>query len=330
MEEKKRHYTAVNAKYLRIIPGIGYYLKSKNIAAIWKCKYPLFAAVGEFERIYLFSNSLELMSTLCGVEYSILCLCALPNKILANGSDESIKIWDIKKRSLISTLSGHTEIVSALCNVKEGVFVSGSWDKSLIIWSKESESYIYSHRETLTGSQSPIRAIIRISKTEIMSGESYRDLRIWDIDQGICTRHIPNGGYNSLEMKLHMGGDVVVSHNNQLKVWGAANNWETTLKQFTVCYGHSIEFSGDDDLLLRGGAFGDLEFIDYRETGSQLPPPIKQLHSNVIIAIQRIVKNILLTASVDGYLKVIHLISRKCYLCFKTGSKGMRAIAYFY
>ena len=71
----------------------------------------------------------------------------------------------------MSTLSGHTNTVSALCNVKEGVFVSGSWDNSLIIWSKSTpESSTYSHREVLTGHKSAIFGIIRLNNREIVSG----------------------------------------------------------------------------------------------------------------------------------------------------------------
>ena len=46
-------------EYDRIIPRIGYYMKSKNIARIFKEKCPIFAAGGEEEIINLFSNSLQ-------------------------------------------------------------------------------------------------------------------------------------------------------------------------------------------------------------------------------------------------------------------------------
>ena len=107
-------------------------------------------------------------------------------------------------------------------------------------------------------------------------------------------------------MKQHEGGDVAVSsYPNKIKVWGAANNWEFPLKEFRVCKGVSIEFLSRD-LLLRGGGYGILVFIDYGETGCELlPPTILQLHSKSILVIQRIAKNIVVTASQDGYLKVI-------------------------
>ena len=135
MEEEK---AVVNKEeYERIIPRIVYYMKSNNIARIFKEKYPLFAAGGNERRINLFSNSLEHMGYFSGHRHLIRCLFPISKIILASGSrDETIKIWNIEDRSIMSTLSGHTGTVSALCYVKEGVLVSGSLDNSLIIWSK--------------------------------------------------------------------------------------------------------------------------------------------------------------------------------------------------
>ena len=73
-----------------------------------------------------------------------------------------------------------------------------------------------------------------------------------------------------------------------------------------------------------------MEFIDYGEIGCRLPPIIEGLHSGWVYAIQRIAKNIVITASDDGYLKVIDPISRRCYLKFKASRKSLFALAYFY
>ena len=131
-------------------------------------------------------------------------------------------------------------------------------------------------------------------------------------------------------MKQHIGGDVVVNYGDEVKVWWAANNWgENPIKQFNNAYnGWSIEFLSEN-LLLRGGTGGQLEFIYYTQTGCKLPPIIERLHSDNIYAIQRIAKNIVVTASYDGYLKVVHPISRICYQTFKA-EESLESLAYFY
>ena len=337
MEEEK---TDVNKeKYGRITSKIVYYIKSKNIARIFKEKCPLFVAGSGCRRegiIDLFSNSLEHMGYFSGHNDWLWCLCPISKIILASGSwDRSIKIWNIEDRSIMSTLSGHTGTVSALCYVKEGVLVSGSDDNSLIIWSKfPPECSTYSPRQMLIGHKSYITGIIRVNNTEIVSGEYVGDLiMMWNIDEGICIRNIniPRAvGSELWQMKQHTRGDVVLSYSDEVRVWGAANNLgENPIKQFyNVCDGRSIEFL-DGNLLLRGGDQGQLEFIDYEQTGDELPPIIKGLHSECITAIQRIAKNIVVTASNDTYLKVVHPISRICYLKFKA-RESFNALAYFY
>ena len=332
MEEEKG---VVNKeKYERVTPRIGYYMKSKNIARIIKEKCPIFAAGGKEAIINLFSNSLDHMGYFSGHKEWIRCLCTISNKILASGSDDkTIKIWNIEDRSIISTLSGHTGTISALCYVKEGVLVSGSEDESLIIWSKSRpESYTYSHKQTLRGHKSEIEGIIRLNNRDVMSGDYYGDLMMWNIDKGLRIRHIPRlGGFEYLnQMKQHMIGDVVVNYKYKVSVWGTAKDLgNTPIKQFNNAYvGYSIEFLSGN-LLLRGGYEGQLEFIDYTQTGCKLPPIIEGLHSKHIYAIQRIAKNIVITASNDGYLKVIDPISRRCYLKFKA-RKSLEALAYFY
>ena len=331
MEEEK---AVVNKeKYERIIPRIGYYMKSKNIARIFKEKCPILAAGREEKIINLFSNSLEHMGYFSGHKKSIWCLCPISNIILASGSeDRTIKIWNIEDRSIMLTLSGHTASVNALCGVREGVLVSGSWDDSLIIWSKSPpESSSYSHRQTLRGHKSEITGIIRLNKREIVSGEVGGDLMMWNIDQGLRIRHIPSlSGYDFLiQMKQHIRGDLVVSDREKVRVWGVANHLgNSPVKQFDVCRGYSIELLSEN-LLLRGGWEGQFEFIDYAQTGCRLPPIIEGLHSKCIYAIQRIAKNIVVTASGDGYLKVVDPMSRRCYLKFKA-RKSLYVLAYLY
>ena len=326
----------VNEEYLIVVPRIAYYFKSKNTLDIFKYKCPLFAACGiaseQKGRIYLFSNSLEHMGTFVGHKRGIYSLCAISHKILASGSkDKNIKIWDIEKRVIMSTLSGHTDVVNNLCYVGKGQLVSGSWDKSLIVWSKlAGSSSTYSYKQVLTGHKSRISRIIRINNREIISGELHGDLRIWNIDEGVCIRHIPFMGYGLHQMKQHIGGDVAISYAGEFFVFGAANNWEAPIKQFRVCVGFSIEFL-DRDILLRGGLSGQLEFVDYAQTGCLMPPDIQGLYSCYIEAIQRIANNILVTVTNDGYIKVINPISRKCYLKFKINDQWYSsAIVYFY
>ena len=100
---------------------------------------------------------------------------------------------------------------------------------------------------------------------------------------------------------------------------GQITTGEIPLSKLKYALGiHSIEFLSGD-LLLRGGYEGGLEFIHHAQIGAIQYSPIDQLHSDSILDIQSIVKNVIATTSVDGYLKVIDPIPRKCYMKFKKG-----------
>ena len=54
MEEEKIIENVRNEEYLRAVPRIGYYMKSKNISAIFKFKCPTFALAGRCDRENIF------------------------------------------------------------------------------------------------------------------------------------------------------------------------------------------------------------------------------------------------------------------------------------
>ena len=320
-----------NEEYLKIVPKMAYYLKNENIGDIWRYKSPLFIAAGEKGRIYLFSNSLEHMGSLNGHKSEIWCLTTLTNGQFASGSeDNTIKIWNIKNRGIISTLtSGHKDWVTALCDVSAEILVSGSKDNSLIIWNKLPGYSTYSPKQIFTEHKSVIRGILRINNQEIISGDGFGDIRVWNIDQGVCIRYIPKMALGLWNMKLGDDGEIVVSYWQEVAVFAIANNWgDSPLKQFRVCYGRSIEFLSED-LLLRGGFKGELKFIDYAQTGNCLPWPIKRLHKSTITDIQRIAKNIVVTVAADRSIKVLDPISKVGYLNYKCDC-CLRVIGYLY
>ena len=62
-------------------------------------------------------------------------LLVLNDSILATGSqDNTIKLWNLNSRSLITSLKGHSKEVSALVLLDDGRLASGSMDETIKIW----------------------------------------------------------------------------------------------------------------------------------------------------------------------------------------------------
>ncbi len=81
-------------------------------------------------------NSNQVEFVLNGHEQPVICLAALPDKILASGSfDFTINMWNLRTNgSLVRKLKGHKNIVSSLAFIGNASLASSSYDKSIRIW----------------------------------------------------------------------------------------------------------------------------------------------------------------------------------------------------
>ena len=325
MNKKKKTQPIISNKdYTRIAKITTYYLKGRNCPTIFKNKFPLFAAGGSGTKIAIFANSLEHMGYLCGHIKNIYCLSFLSGTQFASGSwDKSIKIWDIKKRVTISTLSEHRDTVTALCPITEGVFVSGSRDQNMLVWDYMLSS---SPRHILKGHKTRIQGIVRISNQYVISGEWRGEVMVWDVYKGICVKTLPSYGFLWQMKKFGGGGDsefaVAACMTERIIIWDRYRTWETPKMELLVEFnesGFSVEFLSRD-VLLRGDTNGKLHILDSRQTGNPLYPNIF-LHWNNIKEILTIAKNIIVTGSVDCSLKVLDPILRKYYFHFRTKDK---------
>jgi len=59
-----------------------------------------------------------------------------PGRIASGGSDNDIRLWDLGTRRLLGQLQGHTGSVASLA-IDRGRLVSGSFDTTVRIWSRE-------------------------------------------------------------------------------------------------------------------------------------------------------------------------------------------------
>ena len=328
MEESKAKKKQTIQVYSKIMSKITYYLRSKHINSMFNMKRGLLAAGGKSKRIDIFSNSLEHMASLHGHKDIIYCLEALSDIMLASGSeDRTIKIWDLKNKTIIFTLSQHSRGISAMCYVNMGVLISGSGDSSVIVWEYDTNRESSTQprpRHVLTRHTSIIEGIIKINTREVISGERLGDLIIWNIHDGTCIRHITRiTHFDSLfQMKKLEEANLttmLVGAMNNIKIWGVSNNWELPIQEINEFkdHGWSLEIASRD-ILLRGGYKGKLDIIDY---STQIRYQPINLHSGTIWKICRIAKNIVVTAAGNGTLKVIDPIDRICYFAYKQKGK---------
>ena len=322
------------------------YPKGKYQPRIFKeYKTPLFGTGGENHLIYIFSNSLEYMGSLQGHTGGIGCLAAIStqNQLwMASGScDKSIKIWDIYMKNIIYSFSLSPTFPSALCWITPQLLVSGSFDGSILIWNlgslKNRTNILVSPPQILSGHKSEIQEIIKLNNTQIISVEHKGgNMIIWNIVEGTCVRHItikefPHNELWSLRKFNIINGELIAScFLRRIIIWNI-NNWETPKSVFKFnkkLIGATSIQCLSADIFLRGKDDGELEILDLR-SGDKVEEVIP-LHTEVIMDIQKIAKNILVTVSEDDHMKVTDVLDRKCYYDFHESVDPIYCIAKFY
>jgi WD40 repeat protein len=104
-------------------------------------------------------SSGECTAAMSGHGDSILGLVALGDgQHLASGSaDTTIRIWNAAAGKCIATLKGHTRAVTALAELSEECFASGSRDKTVQIWMKRDDGW---HGTVLFVADAEITALV--------------------------------------------------------------------------------------------------------------------------------------------------------------------------
>ena len=78
-------------------------------------------------------NDDSLVTTLTGHTDIVWCLIIDDGKLYSGSDDYTIKIWNCSSDTLIKTLTGHTGPVHCV-TINDGTLYSGSWDHSIKVW----------------------------------------------------------------------------------------------------------------------------------------------------------------------------------------------------
>lgn len=125
-------------------------------------------------------KSHELISKAQEGKYYVFCFCnPKPNCVISGSSDNCVKIWNIDNSGVIKlqkSLKEHTDYVISLLSLKEGVFCSGSRDKTIIVWDLARLSKLY----ILKGHENYVWGLGLVPKFDLLISVSMDNtLRLW-------------------------------------------------------------------------------------------------------------------------------------------------------
>ena len=261
----KSKYNIQNITYQEIKYDKNINTKKGNIYSICKTNQDEIAVACGNE-IYIISNissethaSLDKYPSLISHTKNIICMCVLQdNKLVSGAEDRFIKIWDISKKKLISsisknykridsllpyknnyiivgaystikiinintkdeiiTLMGHEKSICCLIEIYPDILASGSYDNTIKIWDLKNKICEY----TLYGHDSPVFCILMLKDGRLISGSGSKNksLKIWNLDKKICEFSLIGHKREVRDIKqLRNGLVATASMDKTIKIW---------------------------------------------------------------------------------------------------------------
>ena len=141
--------------------------------------------------------------------------------------------------NLRATMQGHTDWVTCLATTIESsdIFLSGSRDKSIIVWTLgDSETY-GTPRRALTGHSHYVQDITISSDGQFaLSGSWDGSLRLWDLNTGTTTRRFAGADQHKKDvLSVAFSADnrqiVSGSRDKTIKLWNTLGECKYTIQE---------------------------------------------------------------------------------------------------
>lgn len=184
-------------------------------------------------------------------------------QIASGSSDLSIKVFNIRQKSLQNELKGHTgPINSIVFNRSSNLLASGSSDNSIIIW----DLYENSIEGKLTGHTSSVNVICYNKDSDILASAS-NCIKIWNTDSKTEIMTLANDQtfYYCLDMTPDCSFVAAGNSESLVKVFDLRTRSEIwRIDQFD-CFVYSICFGFDNEIIFTACADGKVKAWNLKE-----------------------------------------------------------------
>eukprot|EP01102_Stenamoeba_stenopodia_P011632 TRINITY_DN3595_c0_g4_i1.p1 TRINITY_DN3595_c0_g4~~TRINITY_DN3595_c0_g4_i1.p1 ORF type:complete len:338 (-),score=55.71 TRINITY_DN3595_c0_g4_i1:92-1105(-) len=161
---------------------------------------------GEIEEKSAMGNY-ETLHTLHNHELHVTCLCELSNgDVVSSSFDHTLKVWNMKSRTVVHNLEGHSDYVHGVIALKDNKTVaSASYDMTVRIWDVITGQCL----RILKGHEKEVRGLAVLSDGTLLSASEDGTVREWSKTQDECVS-ITQLQYEITCMKGLRDGSVVI------------------------------------------------------------------------------------------------------------------------
>eukprot|EP01102_Stenamoeba_stenopodia_P010088 TRINITY_DN29_c0_g1_i1.p1 TRINITY_DN29_c0_g1~~TRINITY_DN29_c0_g1_i1.p1 ORF type:complete len:567 (-),score=86.92 TRINITY_DN29_c0_g1_i1:164-1864(-) len=219
-------------------------------------------------------------------------VCFSPDgKLLAAGAeDKTVKVWDIERKRLSHTFTGHEMDIYSLDFTSDGQFiVSGSGDKKAKVWDVEKGKCIFTLGNDELGPKDGVTSVaISPDGRLIAAGSLDRVVRLWDAQTGYFLDRYEGHLDSVYSVAFSPDGRSLASGSldKTLKLWDLSGS-RTRSRCRSTFTGHkdfvlSVAFSPDGNWLISGSKDRNVQFWDPRTAVTHM---MLQGHKNSVISV---------------------------------------------
>ena len=184
--------------------------------------------------------------------------------LLASGSiDNTIKLWDVRSRTLVATLEGHSDVVRSVAFSPDGsLLASGSEDKTVKLWDMRSRTLV----ATLEGHSYDVNSVaFSPDGTLLASGSNDSTIKLWDVKSRTLVATLEGASSEVNSIAFSPDGLLLASGSYRtVKLWDVRSRTLVATLEGHSWYVRSVAFSPDGSLLASGSDDKTVKLWDVR------------------------------------------------------------------
>lgn len=166
----------------------------------------------------------------------------LEDGTFATASETTVFLWDPETGALINKLEGHSDLVSKLCLLPNGLLAVGCNDRSVRVWDPSTGSLLQElePESARPDNSKPVWQLLALPQGKIAMSVCHEGLIVWDVPSGKVVREMARSALQRPFWVLLDDGDLLECSSLEVVVWDVSRNLQALVVKEGVIYGQVV------------------------------------------------------------------------------------------